>query len=114
MKGELMIIFLTTLAVTLAQQPNWVTTIIAKCVSSGEKSNCLGAIIANDRLITTASCFSHCSAVDSINMKFVAKEDSASGQLIKFKVDGDGVTTHFEDATSQAVDFALVKFENPG
>ena len=112
MKGELMIIFLTTLAVSLAQQPNWLTTIIAKCVSSGEKSNCLGAIIANDRLITTASCFSHCSADDSITMKFEAKEDSASGQLITFDVDGDGVTTHSEFTTSQAVDFALVKFNN--
>ena len=113
MKGELIIIFLTTLAVTLAHQPNWVTAIIAKCVSSGEKSNCLGAIIANDRLITTASCFSHCSADDSITMKFVAKEDSASSQSLKFKVNGDGITTHFEYATSKAVDFALVKFENP-
>ena len=112
MKGELIIIFLTTLAVTLAQQPNWVTTIIAKCVSSGEKSNCLGAIIANDRLITTASCFSHCLANGSITVKFEAMEDSVSGQFIKFEVDGDGITTHSEFTTSQAVDFALLKFNN--
>ena len=46
-------------------------------------------------------------------MKFEAMEDSVSGQLMKFKVDGDGIITHFEYATYQAVDFALVKFENP-
>ncbi|XP_065894513.1 sushi, von Willebrand factor type A, EGF and pentraxin domain-containing protein 1-like isoform X3 [Dysidea avara] len=113
MKGALIIIFLTILAVTLAQQPFWVTTLKAKCQSSGEKSSCLGAIISDDCLITAASCFSHCAQNDSLSIKATALQYSTSGKSMRIKVVKDGITIHPDYATSQAADLALVKFETP-
>ncbi|XP_065894517.1 sushi, von Willebrand factor type A, EGF and pentraxin domain-containing protein 1-like [Dysidea avara] len=113
MKGALIIIFLTILAVTLAQQPFWVATLTAKCQSSGEKSCCLGAIISDDCLITAASCFSHCAQNDSLSIKATALQYSTSGKSMRIKVVKDGIIIHPDYATSQAADLALVKFETP-
>ena len=105
MKDTLTIIFLTTLAVTLAQKPSWVATINIRCQSSGEKSSCLGAIISDDYLITAASCFSHCTQNDFI----VRATVSAS----RIKVIKNGIMIHPNYATSQAANLALVKFVTP-
>jgi len=105
MKGTLIIIFLTTLAVTLAQNPPWVATIKTRCQSSDEKSTCLGAIISDDYLITAASCFSHC-AQNDLTVR-------ATVSTSRIKVVKNGITTHPNYATSQAANLALVKFVTP-
>jgi len=104
MKDPLIIIFLTTLAVTLAQHPSWVATITTMCQSSGEKSCCLGTIISDDHLIAAASCFSHC-AQNNLSITIALPVS----QIIIV----DGITTHPDYATSQAANLALVKFEAP-
>jgi len=105
MKGVLIIIFVTTLAVTLAQYPSWVATIKTKCESSGKKSRFLGAIISDDCLIAAASCFSHC-AQNNLSVKAVLN-------VSRIKVVKDSVIIHPDYDKYKAADLALVKFESP-
>ena len=97
-----LIISLAGTALTEEQEPLWLARLRVKCEDTVHR--CLGAIITDKFLLTTASCVNKCKDSDR-TIKI-----SVSGQKLK----ATKVIIHPEDPKTQQIhDVALVKFNCP-
>ena len=95
------------------QAPYWLAKAKVKC--SGKTYNCLGAVIEDNFLITTASCINRCNSLRGVKI-LVSKYSTNGGKQFGKKVKPLEVTTHPEyslSETQQMHDLALVKFRCP-
>ena len=112
------VLFLVTslAGVALAEEqraPYWLAKAKVKC--DGKTYNCLGAIIEDNFLITTASCINKCNSLRGVKIS-VSKYSTNGGKQFGKKVKPTEVTVHPEysqSETQQMHDLALVKFKCP-
>ena len=116
MKFILALLITSLAAMALAEElhvqtPFWLAKVKVKCDDTIH--TCLGAIIEDNCLVTTASCVNKCD--DSIRIIKISVSDySTNGsKLFGEKVKATEVTIHPEYTSSESHDLALVKFKCP-
>ena len=110
-----LIISLAGMALTEDQQqePLWLAKVKVKCGDT--VYNCLGAIVTDEFLITTASCVNKCDDSERV-VKILATELPAAGDepnLYDMKLRATEVIVHPQYSTQNMHNVALVKFKCP-
>ena len=92
------------------QEPLWLAKVRVKCEDT--VYHCLGAIITDDFLITTASCVSKCDESERI-VKVLATELGDEPKPYDAKLRATDVIVHPQYSTQDMHNVALVKFKCP-